>query len=124
MKPMSPTTHGYLDYLTVAAFLAAPTLLGLNGLPAMLSWTLAGVHLALTLATDFPLGWGKWLPFEIHGWIERIVGPSLVLVALTPDFADGSLAFGFYLFMGLAIVGVSLLTDYSSGAKQALRSIG
>ena len=57
MKPITPITHGYFDYVTVAVFLLAPKLLGFEGLPALLSWTLAGVHLALTLATDFPLGW-------------------------------------------------------------------
>ena len=124
MKPITPTIHGYLDYLTVVVFLAAPKLLGLDGLPALLSWMLAGVHLALTLVTNFPLGWRPWLPFSIHGWIERIVGPALVLIAFLPNFSSSSSAFGFYLFMGLVIVAVGWLTDYSSGAKQALRPIG
>lgn len=124
MKPITPTIHGYLDYLTVVVFLAAPKLLGLDGLAASLSWTLAGVHLALTLVTDFPLGWRPWLPFWIHGWVERIVGPALVLIAFLPNFSSNSLAFGFYVFMGLVIVAVGWLTDYSSGAKQALRPIG
>lgn len=124
MKPITPTMHGYLDYLTVVVFLAAPKLLGLEGLPALLSWTLAAVHLALTLITDFPLGWRPWLPFWIHGWVERIVGPALVLIAFLPNFSSSSLAFGFYLFIGLVIVAVGWLTDYSSGAKQAFGPIG
>ena len=41
MKPITPTIHGYLDYLTVVAFSGAPKLLGLDGLPASLSWTLS-----------------------------------------------------------------------------------
>jgi hypothetical protein len=124
MKPITPTIHGYLDYLTVVVFLSAPKLLGLGGSPALLSWTLAGVHLALTLVTGFPLGWRPWLAFWIHGWIERIVGPALVLIAFLPNFSSSSSAFGFYLFMGLVIVAVGWLTDYSAGAKQALRPIG
>ena len=124
MKPITPTIHGYLDYLTVVEFLAAPKLLGLDGLPALLSWTLAGVHLVLTLVTDFPLGGRPWLPFWIHGWVERIVGPALVLIAFLPNFSSSSWAFRFYLFMGLVIVAVGWLTDYSSGVKQALRPIG
>jgi len=124
MKPITPSMHGYLDYLTVVVFLAAPKLLGLEGLPALLSWTLAAVHLALTLITDFPLGWRPWLPFWIHGWVERIVGPALVLIAFLPNFSSSSLAFGFYLFIGLVIVAVGWLTDYSSGAKQAFGPIG
>ncbi|MFZ3179391.1 MAG: hypothetical protein WA156_04100 [Methylocystis silviterrae] len=120
MKLITPTIHGYLDYLTVVVFLAAPKLVGFEGLPALLSWTLAGVHLALTLATDFPSGWRPWFPFWIHGWIERIVGPTLFLIAFLPVFSNDSSAFGFYIFMGLLIVAVSWVTDYSAEAQQAL----
>ena len=120
MKPVTPHTHGFLDYVTVILFLLAPRLLGLEGLPALLSWTLAGVHLALTLATDFPLGLRPWLPFWLHGWIERIVGPALILIAFVPDFSGGSLAFGFYVLMGLVIIAVGWLTDYSGRKKQSL----
>ncbi len=121
MKVITPTVHGYLDYLTVVVFLAAPNLVGFEGLPALLSWTLAGVHLALTLATDFTLGWRPWLPFWVHGWIERVVGPTLVLITFLPVFSSSSSAFGFYVFMGLVILAVGWLTDYSAGARQALR---
>jgi hypothetical protein len=75
----------------------------------MLSWTLAGVHLALTLVTDFPLGWRHWLAFLIHGWIERVVGPALVLIAFLPGFSGAGSAFAFYTFMGLAIIAVGWL---------------
>jgi hypothetical protein len=121
MKPITPIVHGYLDYLTVVAFLLAPPILGFEGLPAMLSWTLAGVHLALTLVTDFPLGWRHWLPFSIHGWIERVVGPALVLIAFLPGFFSGAgSAFAFYALMGLAIIAVGWLTDYSGAPAEAL----
>lgn len=120
MKPITPNTHGYLDYVTVLLFLLAPTTLGFDGLPAMLSWTLAGVHLALTLVTDFPLGLRRLLPFWLHGWVERIVGPALVLVAFVPSVSSAGWAFAFYLLMGLVIVAVGWLTDYSSSPAQAL----
>ncbi|RTL78623.1 MAG: hypothetical protein EKK29_22690 [Hyphomicrobiales bacterium] len=119
MKPITPIAHGYLDYLTVLTFLIAPKLIGLDGFPAFLSYTLAGVHFALTLATDFQLGWLTWLQFRIHGWIEKVVGPALVLIGFTFIFSGNSLACIFYLFMGLAIVVVGWLTDYSKYLKQA-----
>ena len=80
MKIISPRMHGYLDYVTVVAFLLAPTLIGLTGLPAMLAYLLAGVHLLMTLLTEFPLGIVKLIPLPLHGWVERVVGPVLVLV--------------------------------------------
>jgi hypothetical protein len=117
MKPIDPRTHGYLDYITVAVFLLAPGLLGFDGLPALLSWLLAGVHAALTVATDFPLGRLGWLPFWVHGWIERAVGPALVFLAFMPKFTGGGSAYSFYLVMGFVIVTVGWFTDYSEEPK-------
>lgn len=53
MKIISPQVHGYLDYFTVVVFLLAPTLMGLTGIPALLAYALAGIHLAMTLVTYF-----------------------------------------------------------------------
>ncbi len=117
MKPITSKMHGYLDYATVIVFLLAPTLLGFDGLPALLSWVLAGVHLTVTLVTDFPLALYPWLPFRIHGWIEKSVGPALVLIAFLPGFAA---AYAFYLFMGLLIVAVAWRTDDSEIPAKAL----
>jgi hypothetical protein len=67
MRILSPRVHGVLDYVVVAAFLASPTVLKLSETPALIAYVLAGVHLALTLVTTFPLGAVKLVPFAIHG---------------------------------------------------------
>lgn len=110
MKIISPTNHGYLDFVTVAIFLLAPTLFGLSGLSAMLAYGLAVIHLAVTLATDFPFGVIKIIPFTLHGWIERIVGPLLVVIPFILGFEAA--AFNFYIFIGIIIILVGVLTDY------------
>ncbi len=92
MKLISPRIHGYLDFLTVILFLLAPALFGLNQLPALLAYSLAGIHLVVTLTSDFPFGIVKIIPFPIHGWIERIVGPTLVAVPFILGFADDEVA--------------------------------
>lgn len=112
MKVVSPRTHGYFDFLTVVIFLLAPTLLGLSELPAMLAYALAGVHLIVTLASDFPFGVIKFIPFTIHGWIERLVGPSLIALPFIFGFADQEAARNFYVAMGLIVIVLGLLTDY------------
>src|SRR5260221_3545523 len=78
MKILSPRIHGILDYAVVAAFLATPSVLNLSGTPALVAYVLAGVHLALTLGTAFPLGATKVIPLSIHGALELIVSVSLV----------------------------------------------
>lgn len=109
-KIITPLVHGYLDYITVVIFLAAPALVGLTGLAGVLAYALAVIHLAMTLFTDFPLGLSKLVPFPIHGWVERIVGPVLVLVPFVLGF--DATARNFYIFMGIVIIVVGLLTDY------------
>jgi hypothetical protein len=108
MKILSPTQHGYLDYLTVVIFLLAPSLIGLTGMAGTIAYLLAGIHLAMTLVTDFPLGVVKKLPFTIHGWVERVVGPVLLPFALG---FDGATKY-FYIVIGFVIILVGLLTDY------------
>ena len=110
MKILSLNQHGYLDYLTVVIFLLSPSLIGLTGLAGTIAYLLAAIHLAMTLITDFPLGVIKKLPFSIHGWVERVVGPVLVVLPFVFGF-DGA-AKVFYLVIGIVILLVGLLTDY------------
>ena len=112
MKVISPRVHGYLDFLTVALFLLAPTLLGLSQLPAMLAYSLAAVHLIVTLTSDFPFGVIKLIPFTIHGWIEHLVGPSLIALPFIFGFADEEIARNFYIAVGIVIIIIGILTDY------------
>lgn len=117
MKVISPRIHGYLDFLTVFIFLLAPTLLGLGQLSAMLAYGLAVVHLIVTLASDFPFGVVKLIPFTVHGWIERMVGPLLIAIPFILNFSTEEAARNFYIAMGIIIVLVGILTDYQAEAR-------
>ncbi|MBX3616637.1 hypothetical protein [Nitrosomonas sp.] len=118
MTLISPRIHGYLDILTVFLFSLAPTLFELNQLPALLAYCLAVVHLMVTLASDFPLGIVKIIPFPIHGWIERIVGPTLVAIPFILGFSTDEIARNFYVAAGIVIIAVGLLTDYQNESSQ------
>lgn len=113
MKPIiTPLVHAYLDYFTVAVFLLAPSLLGLSGLAGMLAYALALIHLAMTLVTDFPLSAAKLIPFRIHGWVEKAVGPALLLAPFVLGFEGISRLF--YCVIGATIIVVGLSTDYEA----------
>ena len=114
MKVISPRIHGYFDFLTVVIFLLAPALLGLSQLPAMLAYSLAAVHLIVTLTSDFPFGIFRLIPFAIHGWIERLVGPSLI--------ANEDIARNFYIAMGVVVIVLGMLTDYKGEARKGSAS--
>ncbi len=110
MRVLAPRVHRMLDFATVAAFALAPSLLGLAGLAATLSYALAVIHLALTLATRFPGGSG-FVALSIHGVIELIVGVSLILVPLMMGWSGA--ARSFYVAAGLVILTVWALSVYA-----------
>lgn len=110
MKIIAPRIHGYLDYITVFIFLAAPTFLSLKGLPMILSYSLSGIHLSLTVLTNFPLGILKVISFPIHGKVEFVVGLVMPTIPFLLKFEG--VAFAFYLTMGLLIFVLDLMTIY------------
>jgi hypothetical protein len=110
--------HGILDYLTVLIFALAPTLLTLSEMATILAYTLAAVHLLMTLFTGFSLSLIKIIPFQIHGYVELIVGLILAVGPwLTGGFFSptGQLFFG---VMGIVILIVWTLTTYKNPLKQ------
>jgi len=114
MKIINPKIHGCLDYLVVLVFLAAPSLLHFSGTPAVLSYALAGVHLALTLLTNFPLGLVKVIPLKIHGYIELAVGPCLIALPFVLGLSSQPVVPAFYMTCGIVILAVWALTDYKA----------
>jgi uncharacterized membrane protein YhaH (DUF805 family) len=112
MRLISARLHGILDYLTVLAFALAPTILGLTGTAAWLAYTLAVVHLLVTLATDFDLGVARLLPVGWHGRIELAVGLVLLVVPWVLGFSDDATARTFYIAAGVVILIVWALTAY------------
>jgi hypothetical protein len=111
MKIISDTTHGILDYVTVILFALAPSLLGLTGTAALISYALAVIHLTMTVLTDMPLGVIKIIPLKLHALVELAVGPVLVVGALVlPSLFAGGQAF--FVVVGIVIFLVWLLSNY------------
>src|ERR1700739_1266361 len=119
MKIISDQMHGVLDYVTVIIFALAPSLIGLTGIAAAVSYALAVIHLAMTLATNMPLGVVKIIPMKLHSIVELIVGPVLLLGGLlAPTLPTASRTF--FVVMGLVIFAVWGLSSYGRpGAQEA-----
>lgn len=111
MKLISPKLHGIIDYLVVAFLLASPLVFGFTGLLATFTYTLAIVHLSLTVATNFQAGLIKVIPLSAHGAIELVVGIALIILAFTL-FSDQSAGKIFYTAFGAAVLLVWLVSDY------------
>jgi hypothetical protein len=110
MKLVSRITHGIVDYITVALFALAPSLLGFAGTAALISYALAAIHLTMTLLTDMPLSVFKIIPMKLHSIVEMLVGPFLFIGALAlPNLVIG--AQGFFAAAGAVIFVVWLLSE-------------
>jgi hypothetical protein len=112
-KPVSARVHGVLDYATVAAFLNAPMVFGFHGTPAAIAYWLAGIHLLMTGCTDFPVGLFRWIPFKVHGVIELLAGIFLLAAPWLFGFAQEVAARNFFLGIGIIVLVLIALTDYS-----------
>ena len=66
---------------------------------------------AATGVADFPAGVIKLIPIALHQWVERIVGPVLIILAFV-SMTEAARAF--FVAMGIIIFAVERLTAYRS----------
>ena len=117
MKIISDQMHGALDYITVIIFALAPSLIGLTGVAAVVSYVLAIVHFSMTVTTNMPLGMVKLIPIKLHAIVELIVGPVLFVGGLAaPALSTDSRTF--FVVMGAVIFAVWLLSSYGQPSEQ------
>jgi hypothetical protein len=117
MKIISSEIHAALDYLTVIIFALAPTVIGLTGTAAIISYALAVVHLSMTLVTDMPFSMVKIVPIKLHALVELTVGPVLVIGGLLLELPTPARTF--FIAMGIIIFAVWLLSSYARSTGQS-----
>lgn len=110
MQLIDVRMHRVLDLVTVLAFAIAPTIFGLVGLPAIIAYVLAGVHLTLTLLTQFTAQSKAPVPLRVHAAIELLVGPALLALPFVLRWEGPSRMF--YIAAGGVIVAVRVLSKY------------
>ena len=112
MKILSPKGHGYIDYLVVLGFLAAPEVLEFDGTPATVCYVLACVHLLLTVGTDAPFGLVHAIAFPLHGIIEFFVAIALMAMPWILGVSGNDTLRNFFIGAGAFVIVIFLITDY------------
>jgi hypothetical protein len=115
MRLVPASFHRVLDFVTVLAFAIAPSILGLAGFAAALSYALAMVHLAMTLLTRFSSSERRPLPLRLHGAVELIVGTTLVALPFLLAWRGGTLIF--YSSAGTVILLAWAMSRYRMEAR-------
>lgn len=116
-KPISPRLHGVIDYLAVPLLLAAGPLLGLKGLPAETTSTLAGIVLVVAAFTAYPLGLVKMIPMKAHLVIDAVLGIGLIASPYVLHFSGDTRACYFFVGFGVLVLLLTLLTDARSDVQ-------
>jgi hypothetical protein len=120
-KPISPKTHGVLDYTTSAAVAMAPMAIDLPKRASAVAYGLAGGYTALSMLTKYPMGAAKVVPFKGHGLAEAAIGLALPFVPRMLHIKKKSARKKAQLFFcGIATLTaiVAAMTDWNSTAAR------
>jgi hypothetical protein len=112
MKFLTPKIHGAIDYGVVVFLWISPGIFGLSDFVSAMTYVLGGIHLALTLFTNFKYGLIKIIPFYLHGWIELMVSIILITAPWLLGFSENTVDRIFYVGFGIAVFATWLVTDY------------
>src|SRR6202012_32632 len=97
------TLHGIIDYLMVVFLVLAPSLFQLPETTATFTYVLAGIHLLLTICTDYKPGLFKFIPFGMHGAIEVVISIALGAMAFYFGNKESVVARDFYVGFAAAV---------------------
>lgn len=112
MKIIDENFHAVLDYVVVAFLLISPSLFQFTEAVSTFTYVLGGIHLVLTLTTNFKGGVLKVIPLKAHGMIELVLSIILIIVPWLLSFTNQTDRY-FYSAFGLVVFLTWLLTDYT-----------
>ena len=105
--------HSAIEYAAAVLLLAAPFVFGFDTDTA--KWTsiaLGVVVLLVAVISRSPLGVTKSLAASAHATLDYVLAVVLVLVPFILGFADDTAAVTFFVLLGVAHAGLSLLTAF------------
>jgi hypothetical protein len=111
--------HAFADY-AVGILLIVVAIVDNGSTGAVATGVVVGaVVLLVSALTRYPLGIVKVLPFTVHSAGDYLAAALLIASPFVLNFAsaEGGIA-AFYVVMGLAVLAVSLVTNYQYSPKR------
>jgi hypothetical protein len=111
--------HAIADYAVGTTLIVVALAVG-GSTEAVATGVVVGVTvLAVSLLTRYPLGVAKVLPFSVHSAGDYLAAALLIVAPFALDFrnTDAGLAV-FYVVAGIAVLAVSLITNYQYKEKR------
>jgi hypothetical protein len=105
--------HALADYAVGAGLIVIALLAGGSAGAVGTGVVVGATILAVSLITNYPLGAIKILPFQVHSAGDYLAAALLLAAPFTLHFNHGDTGLtAVYIVAGLAVVGVSLITNY------------
>ena len=111
--------HAVADYAVGGLLIIVALASGADGAAMATGVVVGAVVLVVSMLTKYPLGIAKVLPFTVHSAGDYLAAALLIVspFALGYTDTDGALS-AFYVVDGLAVLAVSLVTNYQYSPKR------
>ena len=111
--------HAVADYAVGGLLIVVALAVGGSNKAVAAGVVVGAVVLAVSMLTKYPLGVVKVLPFTVHSAGDYLAAALLVISPFALNFhgSDGGLT-AFYIVAGIAVLGVSLITNYQYSPKR------
>ena len=111
--------HAVADYAVGATLIVVALASGASTGAVATGVVVGATVLVVSMFTKYPLGIKKVLPFTVHSAGDYLAAALLLIAPWVLNFADGDTGITvFYVVAGLAVLGVSLITNYQYSPKR------
>lgn len=122
-KLIPARVHGVLDFASAFALIAFALVLRGSGIAVATGVVLGLVLIVVSLLTDYPLGVIRVIPFKVHSAGDYLGAVSLLAAPFVLGFRDTDSTLSFlYIAAGVALIAVSLLTNYEETGRATERA--
>jgi hypothetical protein len=111
--------HAIADYAVGITLIVVAVAVGGSSAAVATGVVVGAVVLLVSMLTQYPLGVAKVLPFTVHSAGDYLAAALLVIAPFALGFTDtdGGLS-AFYVIAGVAVLAVSLVTNYQYSPKR------
>src|SRR5436853_4379429 len=111
--------HAIADYAVAALLILVPVAVGGSTGAIATGIVVGATVLVVSALTRYPLGVVKVLPFTVHSAGDYLAAALLIVSPAVLSFSSSNKgASAFYIVMGIAVLAVSLITNYQYSDKR------
>jgi hypothetical protein len=117
--------HAIADYAVGALLIVIALAVGGSDEAVATGVVVGATVLLVSALTRYPLGIMRVLPFTVHSAGDYLAAALLVIAPFALDFTDGDGGLSaFYVAAGIAVLAVSLVTNYQYSPKRSWDAVG